>query len=303
MPIHLPAISRRQFLARSLAGSAAFLFGSSLLAASRRADPNSWALLADVHIAADASRVARGINMTDHFTRVAREVLALEKRPAGVFIAGDCAYNSGETGDYRRLAELLEPIREAQLPVHLALGNHDHRERFREALRQEGTPKHPLPDRQVALVRTPRANWFVLDSLEKTLSTPGLLGEAQLHWLARTLDANRKKPALVLVHHNPGTMTKVGGLKDTEALYEIIRPRKQVKAYIFGHTHAWTVEQDPSGLHLVNLPPVAYVFRESDPAGWVHATLERKGMRLELRCLDTAHKSHGQFVRLQWRAG
>jgi hypothetical protein len=34
----------------------------------------------------------------------------------------------------------------------------------------------------------------------------------------------------------------------------------------------------------------------------VHATLERKGMRLELRCLDTAHQAHARVVKLRWRA-
>ena len=188
------------------------------------------------------------------------------------------------------------------MPVHLALGNHDHRERFWEVLPEEKTAQRPLAGRQVALLRTPRANWYVLDSLETTLSTPGLLGREQLDWLAKALDANPSKPALVLLHHNPGTIGTVGGLKDTAELFEIIRPRKQVKAYIFGHTHFWHVKQDESGIHLVNLPPVAYVFRAGEPAGWVHALLQRKGMRLELRCVDRAHKSHGQVVNLKWRA-
>ena len=303
MPIHLPAISRRQFLIRSLAGSAALALSPELLAAAKRTDPNSWALLADIHIAADPSKVARDINLTDHLTRVSRELLALPKRPAGVFVLGDCAYNSGQVADYVQVAGLLAPVRKDQMPVHLALGNHDNRERFWEALQEEKAAKRPLADKQVALLETPRANWFVLDSLETTLATPGLLGQEQLDWLAGALDANPGKPALVLAHHNPGTMANVGGLKDTEALYSVIRPRKQVKAYLFGHTHAWHVEQDPSGIHLINLPPVAYIFRPGDPAGWVEATLERKGMRLELRCVDPAHKSHGQVLKLQWRAG
>jgi Icc protein len=302
MPIHLSAISRRQFLVRSLAGGAALALSPSLLAAARRTDPNSWALLADTHLAADPKRVARGINMTDHFTKVSRELLALPRRPAGVFIVGDCAFNSGEVADYAHMTDLLGPIRKGEMPVHLALGNHDNRERFWKALQGEKAAKRPLADRQVALLRTPMANWFVLDSLEKTLSTPGLLGQEQLEWLANTLDANRKKPALVLIHHNPGTMAKVNGLKDTAALFEVIRPRQQVKAFIFGHTHAWQVEQDTSGIHLINLPPVAYIFREGDPAGWVHAKLERKGIQLELRCVDPAHKAHSQIVKLSWRA-
>ncbi|HOC56562.1 MAG TPA: metallophosphoesterase [Verrucomicrobiota bacterium] len=301
MPIHLPAISRRQFLVRSLAGGAALALAPELFAATKRSDPDSWALLSDIHLSADASMVQRGISMTDHFGCVTRELLALRKRPAGVFITGDCAYNSGQLADYAQLARLLQPLRQGQIPVCIALGNHDNRERFWEAQEEERAAKRPLADKQVALVRTPRANWFVLDSLEKTLSTPGLLGQAQLDWLARSLDANRDKPALVLAHHNPGTMASVSGLKDTEALLAVIRPRKQVKAYIFGHTHAWHVEQDPSGIHLITLPPVAYVFRRDDPAGWVHATLKRNGIRLELRCVDATHIAHGQVIKLQWR--
>ena len=301
MPMHLPPISRRQFLLRSLASGAALALSPSLFAATRRTDPNSWALLSDIHLAADRSLIARGINMTDHFTSVSRELLALPECPAGVFITGDCAYNSGQAKDYALVAELLEPIRVGQMPVHLALGHHDNRERFWDAFPKEKATQRPLADRQVALLRTPRANWFVLDSLEKTLSTPGLLGQEQLDWLAGALDANPDKPALVLVHHNPGISGNIG-LKDSAALLEIMRPRKQVKAYIFGHTHDWDVWQDASGIHLINLPPVAYVFSPEKPAGWVHTTLERKGMRLELRCIDSTHKSQGQIVQLQWRA-
>ena len=48
--------------------------------------------------------------------------------------------------------------------------------------------------------------------------------------------------------------------------------------------------------------PGAYVFREGDPAGWVHARLESDGIRLELRCIDQGHKAHGEVVKLRWRA-
>lgn len=303
MPIHLPAISRRQFLIRSLASGAALALSPHLSAGTKDTDLDSWALLSDIHLAADRSRVARGINMTDHFTSVSRELIALPQRPAGVFITGDCAFSSGQLGDYAVVADLVGPIRSAQMPVHLALGNHDNRERFWEALQAEKAATRPLADRQVALLRTPQANWFVLDSLDKTLETPGLLGKEQLDWLAAALDANPGKPALVLIHHNPGRVLNIGGLKDTKALFEIIRPRKQVKAYIFGHTHAWRIRQDVSGIHLVNLPPVAYVFEAGEPSGWVHATLESNGLQLELRCVDPTHKLHGQIVKLQWRAG
>jgi hypothetical protein len=157
-----------------------------------------------------------------------------------------------------------------------------------------------VSDKHAALIQTPAANIFLLDSLEKTLSTPGLLGSEQLAWLARTLDAHPVKPALIVIHHNPGLQENMG-LKDTFPLWDVIRPRRQVKAYIYGHTHTWKITQDSSGIHLINLPPVAYVFRAGDPCGWVKAHLIGSGMRLELRCLDATHRQHGETHNLAWR--
>src|SRR6266850_5893771 len=111
MPIHLRPITRRQFLKRSLAAGAAMGLAPSLMAAGKKVDSDSWALLSDTHLAANHDQLGRGINMVDHFNSVSRELLALPKLPAGVFVNGDCAFNSGETGDYATVAEMLTPIR------------------------------------------------------------------------------------------------------------------------------------------------------------------------------------------------
>jgi 3',5'-cyclic AMP phosphodiesterase CpdA len=301
MPIHLPPVSRRNFLKRSLLAGASFALAPQLFAARRRANPNSWALFADTHIAADTTKIARGINMAEHFRTAAKDVRSLPERPAALFLTGDCAFNSGEADDYFQLAGLLGQLRGEGFPLHIALGNHDHREHFWAGLPPEDAAQRAVTDRQVALIKAANVNWFLLDSLETTLQTPGLLGENQLAWLAKSLDANPSKPAIVLVHHNPGTRENIGGLKDTDALLGIIRQRRQVKAWVFGHTHTWRTDQDESGLHLINLPPVAYVFRANDPAGWVHATTHRDGLKLELRCINAAHQNHGQVVELKWR--
>jgi len=284
-----------------MAAGAGLALSPSLLAADRPIDPDSWALLSDVHLAADRALVFHGVNMTQHFTAVSQELLTLPSRPAGVFINGDCAFGSGEMADYAVLADLLKPLRKDQMTIHLALGNHDNRHRFWQAFQDANAATRPVAEKYVALIPTPRANWFVLDSLDTTSSTPGLLGREQLDWLATSLDANRDRPALVLVHHNPGLAGNFG-LKDTSAFFETIRPRRQVKAYIFGHTHAWSVRRDASGIHLINLPAVSYVFREGEPTGWVHATLKPAGMKLELHCTDPTHEANGQVVNLAWRS-
>lgn len=303
MPIRLAPLSRRNFLRRALLAGAGLAFAPQLQAAfMRRTDVTSFALLADPHIASTPDKITRQVNMTAHFQAVAREIVGLPQRAAGVFLVGDCALSAGEPGEYAQLVQLLNPLRADGLALHLALGNHDQRENFWTALAGQRAAKRSVVDKHVALIKSKYVNWLLLDSLEVTLQTPGALGATQLDWVCATLDANPRKPAVLVIHHNPGEDNKIGGLKDTEALLEIIRPRKQVKAWIYGHTHNWKVTQDASGVHLVNLPPVAYVFRDGDPSGWVHATTRRNGMRLELRAVDSSHHAQGQVVDLAWRS-
>lgn len=301
MPILLPPFSRRRFLRETLLAGAAFGLAPRGFAAEAPQDPDSWALLADTHINGDPATTSRGVNMAGHLTAVARELAGLPRRCAGVLIVGDCAHESGQSPDYATLRDLVRPIREAQMPVHLALGNHDNRERFWTTLPEEAAATHPVPDRQTALLRAARANWFVLDSLDTTLAVPGLLGATQLEWLARALDENPDRPAIVVAHHHPDNRDRIPGLTDAGALLDVIRPRLQVKAYAFGHTHHWQATRDDSGIHLINLPPVSYVFAHGKPSGWIHATLRDEGARLELRCINPTHPAHGAATELEWR--
>lgn len=304
MPVYLPPISRRRFLTGSFAAAAALALGQGCALPKSKGDEHSVALLSDIHIAANPNEIKRNVNMTNNLRAVTDEVLAWPQRPGAVFINGDLALDKGTRHDYAAVLGLLRSLREEGLPIHLALGNHDDRENFWQVLGHSKTVLPELPGRQAAIVRAREANWFVLDSLIQTLTTPGLLGEAQRAWLAGALDANPGKPALILVHHQPDPQlaVKTSGLEDAAELLAILRPRRQVKAWFFGHTHRWEARQDESGIHLINLPPTAYVFEDGRPNGWVHATVHADGARLELRCLDRARKEHGQLFNLAWRA-
>jgi 3',5'-cyclic-AMP phosphodiesterase len=304
VPVYLPPISRRRFLTGSLA-AAAMALGQGCALPRHKRDPNGVALISDTHIAADPRKVFNTVNMTNNLRTVTGEVLAWPQAPGTVFINGDLAFNSGQPADYAGVLGLLRPMREAGLPIYLGMGNHDNRENFWKVMRASKSIQRKLPGRQAAIVRTEAANWFVLDSLIHTLTTPGQLGDAQRAWLAAALDANPGKPALVMIHHQPGPLSSdkpASGLEDARELFAILRPRRQVKAYFFGHTHRWHVRQDESGIHLINLPPTAYVFEAGQPNGWVHAAVRNDGARLEFRCLDHAHTAHGQIVSLDWRA-
>jgi Icc protein len=301
MPIVLPPVSRRRFLTGSLAAGAALLLPRRSWADDAAPDPHRFALLSDTHIHADRAFAKADANPWDNLQRACAQILAAPKRPAAVLVNGDCAAHQGHAADYATLIDALAPLRKGGLPIHLAMGNHDDRANFWQALPADVARQQALADRHVCLIESPRANLLILDSLDVVAKTPGLLGERQLVWLAKTLDARADKPALVFVHHDPDQRPeKVTGLTDTKALLDVILPRKQVKAYVYGHTHSWR-HADRDGLHWVNLPPTAWLFGQGKPRGWVELTLAEQGATFELHTLDAAHAQNGEKLELKWR--
>jgi 3',5'-cyclic AMP phosphodiesterase CpdA len=302
MPITLPPITRRRFLKGSLAVGSGVVAARHLLAEERAHSENRFVLMADAHIAADRDAVVRGAHMANHLKQAAREITELAPRPQAAMINGDCAYLAGESEDYEVLSDLLTPIRTAEVAVHLTLGNHDHRERFRGAIPTLALEDPPIANRHTMVLESRHANWFLLDSLEKTNHTPGTLGQRQLEWLDRELRVRRDKPALVVAHHNPDVRERISGLTDTAALFKVLHKHANVKAYVFGHTHSWDVRKDDRDIYLINLPPVAYVFAAGRPSGWVDVRLTASGATLTLNSLDKSHAQHGETTSLTWRS-
>jgi 3',5'-cyclic AMP phosphodiesterase CpdA len=284
MPFHVwPArgrTTRREFLAGLALGGAAM---SVARGAPRGAEPERWlALVSDTHISADPGLKSRGEIPFDNLRAVITDILAQPTRPEGVLINGDLALNSGLAGDYATFLAALEPFRKAAIPLHLALGNHDDRVKFREAARgvAEGSA---IEEKQIGAFDSVGYRFVVLDSLDKVNSTPGRLGEAQLAWLRRELDAHKGRPTLVSVHHNPHEPNGQG-LLDDDALFGVLKPRPWVEGLIFGHTHRWNHTRE-GDLHLVNLPAVAYVFQPEQPLGYCRLVPTGDGCRIELRDL------------------
>jgi 3',5'-cyclic-AMP phosphodiesterase len=304
MPICLPPIDRRSFLAGSLAAGVNALLPRRLWADDWPLDPDYFVVLADIHISNQQDIEHRGSKPVPMFRKAVERILDLGTRPAAAIVAGDCAFREGLPGDYAMLGRLLRPLRAAGVPVHLALGNHDHRLQLLSAF-PDSTPRPAvrptIPHKHVSVLKTTHADWYLLDSLDKTNVNPGVLGEAQLAWLAKSLDAQPNRPAIALAHHNLDWMVRAHGVADTAAFLNVVKTRPQVKAYFFGHTHAWRVNER-MGLQLVNVPAVAWLFDPAQPRGFVTVKLRPDGATVVLEALDRNHPKHGKTVNLNWRA-
>ncbi|MCX6853826.1 MAG: metallophosphoesterase [Verrucomicrobia bacterium] len=302
MPITLPSISRRRWIKGSLAAALAPVWSK----AQEADNAETWVLFSDTHIAADKTLEVRGVIMGENLSRCVNQVLKIGQKPFGVLINGDVAYLDGQQGDYDTFLNLISPLRESAVQVHCTLGNHDDRKNFIAAMTSPQDPR-PVEGRHVEVLSSATMNWVLLDSLLEINKTPGQLGEAQLGWLDRTLSAAADKPTVVMSHHNPqGPVPegkKLTGLLDSDALFTVLAKHKKVKALIYGHTHTWEHQMhDATGIHLINLPPVAYVFNQARPNGWVIAKVTAEKLELELRALNPAHEKHGEKIVVSWAA-
>lgn len=293
-------ISRRTFLASSLAGAAAIGWG----AASRAQDPqpDRWVLLADIHIPGDRNKAdgTPPVKPVEKFAAMRAEVLALDYKLAGILVAGDCVYLHGQREDYVTLKEESQPFVDAGIPLHFSMGNHDNRKQMWDVLPgHKALSADSVQGKHAYVLDAPRASWFILDSNRETGFVPGEFGAAQLEWLAKELDQRPAKPAVLIAHHYP---EGENGLVDFEAFWSVIQPRKQVKAYFYGHSHAWSQHQR-EGIHFVNLPGLAWLFSEENvPRAWVEAAVSDNGADLAVNVMNGVALAEGGKYRLNWRA-
>jgi hypothetical protein len=204
-------------------------------------DENVVALFADLHVTNDTNNPHQRAGVEQRV----REVLALNPRPANVLFYGDLAFNRGETNDYRLLKELVKPLEEAGIRWSAAMGNHDRRAAFLSVFPgRQGEP--PLvPGRLVSLVKTPHADFILLDSsLEGPVN--GGVDDAQRAWLQEAL-AHAAKPVFVGAHHSLGE-TGLGGLLTSSTFGA---------GYIYGHNHLWR-PQTQGGVETLCLPSTGH---------------------------------------------
>lgn len=271
-------------------------------AAGAAPDESLIAILNDTHI---GQKQPADSQNPSHLRETVKWLLALDKRPAVVLINGDLALLDGQPGDYAAFLELIRPLRESGLPIHLTLGNHDDREVFFEAVRKS-EPAPPLDEsKHIGVVETSFANLFLLDSLQAVNKAPGELGQPQLEWLTKMLAARSTKPAIIIAHHNPrlGGDPKhfPGGLEDSDALWQMLAPRKHVKAYIHGHIHDWSLAAHQD-IHIVNTPAVSYVANPKlSTTGWTMARLSERSIELTIHTHIADHAWNGERKMLEWR--
>jgi 3',5'-cyclic AMP phosphodiesterase CpdA len=251
------------------------------------------ALLSDTHIPADTTNSYRGFRPVENLRQVLPQVIAAE--PDAVMLNGDAARLTGELADYSLLRQMLTPLAE-RAPIHIGLGNHDHRENFFQIF-PRGSSAGPVSQKHVTIWEASGLRFLVLDSLLYVDQVAGLLGQAQRAWLAEFLTQADQKPTVLFVHHTLGDGD--GDLLDADRFFDIILPHRQVKAVLYGHSHVYSYTQREH-MHLINLPAVGYNFGDDQPVGWVSGTFDAAGAALTLHAIGGNRSQDGMTTNIRW---
>ncbi len=231
--------------------------------------------LSDCHLPGPGGGVLFGVDCAAAWECVVRHLRRLPP-PELVLLTGDLAHE-GDEGAYRRLARTLTGW---GAPVFALAGNHDHPDRLRAVLVEEGVGVGG----DVEL-----AGWrlVLLDSVRPG-KTAGRLGEAELERLEGILASDPACHVLVALHHPPvpvGTAwMDAMGLEDAAAFWEVVDRHPRVRAVAFGHVHQ-AFEARRGKLLLAAAPSTCVQFRpggrraetEPLPPGWRWWELEAGG--------------------------
>lgn len=293
-----PSLSRRRFF--RLAGLATLAFPLRGLAALDTSGGDEVVILNDIHLTGipeekiPANAKADG----EHLRAAVKQILAQPKKPAAVIINGDLALQVGTAADYAVVRALIAPLREAGIPVHLTLGNHDVRDVFTQAFPEMKSASDLKEPRHNSLIDLPSTRLILLDTLDQTPGPAGKLGAEQIAWMLAKIDEVPGKPVVLVGHHNPqvggDSSHYKGGLVDTAAIWPELAKRPQVKAYVHGHTHEWTQAKEDD-IHIISTIACAYVFNANTNAtGWTSARFNAHGFQLKLNTLEPDHTWNGE---------
>jgi Icc protein len=198
-------------------------------------EPVFFVHLTDIHISAPDKKPLFGLEMSDKLHAVFAEIRGLRTQPSFVVISGDLTHD-GDLEDYRFLRKLLDEEGQALgIPIHVALGNHDFREPFREGYLGEA----PSNESYYYSFMENGLRVVVLNT-QVPGTHAGRLDELQLAWLDDVL-SEPAPSGTIIVHHHPVVLTPTAImdahlLENPHDLARVLKGR-DVIGLLSGHIH------------------------------------------------------------------
>ena len=219
--------------------------------------PTTFLHLSDLHLARPGEVIA-GVDPWRQARRILERIGHLAIAPAFAVVSGDLS-DDGSPESYALVKTLAAELSGGEMPVLLALGNHDDRASFRrEVLGEPGDDAAPYCySRRIDGLRV-----IVLDSLIPG-AEEGEVGAAQLAWLDEELREPAPEGTLLILHHccrvagPPRTIARFV-LRDAAALEAVVaRHAGEMRGVLAGHSHQ-TNSGGFGGVPYATAPAVLY---------------------------------------------
>jgi len=194
-----------------------------------------FAQLSDPHVSAPGRLVYGRMETGRHLASAIARLDAVRPRPEFAIVTGDLV-DFGTRAEYRELQRLLQA---SEVPIRLAIGNHDDRDAFFSVFGSESYLDPALGFVSYAL-EFDRFRVVTLDT-HKPNEPYGELCPAQLAWLDAELGRAIDTPTVVALHHPPFAVgiwwMDAIGLKDSDQLALVLNRHPQVVRLLCGHLH------------------------------------------------------------------
>ena len=200
--------------------------------------PFTIAQLSDTHIRIPGTPLFNGVDSAIQLQKAIEWLLSDQLRLDAVVISGDLTQD-GLVEEYQHLRQLLSPLAK-QMPIYLALGNHDHFENFMQVFSDyPGIAQAKAQDALQYRMKIGDYQFLILDSLEQG-NDQGHLNPQRLYWLNQQLLSSKDKTVIVI--HHP--MIDIGNplmdemhLFEIEAFGQIIENYLHIELILCGHIH------------------------------------------------------------------
>lgn len=189
--------------------------------------------ITDTHLV-PKGEMLHGLNPCERLDACVDDINANHLDAEFCVITGDLA-DKAQPQAYRDLRDCLERLR---LPVHLLVGNHDHRGHLRDVF-----PEIPVDENGfLQTVLETRAGPFVLlDTVEQGQGW-GSFCDKRAEWLRRQIDAAGGRPVYLFMHHPPfdvgmPCLDRLGLGADGGRMAAVLTPNDNIRHIFFGHVH------------------------------------------------------------------
>lgn len=190
--------------------------------------------LTDPHLTIPGKKLY-GLDTLARFKAAIESINTLHADADLCVITGDLAHTAEEEA-YQSLSACLEDLIP---PCHIIMGNHDERERLRQAFPE--LPLDPYGFVQ-SCVPTKAGQFLLLDTIQAG-SHQGAYCAQRLDWLENQLENSRDSDVFLFTHHPPfkigvPVMDRIGiKEEDAEAMGALLSKYDHVRHLFFGHLH------------------------------------------------------------------